>query len=116
MAPTPTHAEWFVTTKPLARVRWSDAHGNTLTTYEAHEVPHAPALVDTFGVVIRQDAIGITIASEVFEAGSFRGVTFIPAAMVVEIQYYHAPRGRRKRQLPDPGPAPSAQVVSGSNA
>lgn len=102
----------------LARVRWSDAHGNTLTTYEAHEVPHAPALVDTFGVIIRHDAVGITIASEVFEAGSFRGVTFVPAGMVVDVQYFHAPRPRRRRghEPSHPGSPPTSTVVPGSNA
>ena len=101
----------------MACIRWSDAHGNAMTTYEAHEVPHAPALVDTFGIIIRQDEIGITIASEVFEAGSFRGVTFIPRGMVVAVQYYHATQqGRRKRQSSDSGPAPSAEVVPGSHA
>lgn len=63
-------------------VSWCDAHGNALSVYESHEIPHAPALVKTYGVLLREDDAGITIANEVFEAGSFRGVTFIPRGMI----------------------------------
>lgn len=69
----------------VVRVKWTDAHGNALSVYESHEVPHAPAIVWTYGVLIREDEIGVTIANEVFEAGSFRGVTFIPRGMIQEI-------------------------------
>ena len=90
----------------LACVRWSDAHGNAMTTYEAHEVPHAPAVVETYGLIIRRDDAGITLANEVFEAGSFRGVTFIPAGMINDVRFYHASRRATK-------PAPVATVLPG---
>ena len=102
-----------MTDRPLACVRWTDAHGNSLTTYEAHEVPHAPAIVQTYGIVIRQDDAGITLACEVFEAGSFRGVTFIPAGMVLEVRYFHAVRPKRARRARS---TPDAPVVSGGDA
>lgn len=88
-----------MTEKPVVCVTWTDAHGNALAVYESHEVPHAPALVKTYGVLLRDDAIGITLANEVFEAGSFRGVTFIPRGMIVPpVETLTRPKKPRKRQ------------------
>lgn len=80
-------------------VTWTDAHGNAMSIYEAHEIPHAPALVRTYGVLLRDDETGVTIANEVFEAGSFRGVTFIPRGMVQEMRDVGRKRGTAKAVL-----------------
>lgn len=77
-------------------VTWNDAHGNAFSVYESHEIPHAPAVVRTYGVLLREDEAGVTIANEVFEAGSFRGVTFIPRGMIKSLEDVHAPRKRKK--------------------
>ena len=92
---------------PLACVRWNDAHGSAMTIYEAHEVPHAPAVVRTFGVVGKQDEVGSTIASELFEAGSFRGATFIPKGMILDVVEYHAVNGTKPRRRAPKTPVPT---------
>jgi hypothetical protein len=102
-----------VTHPKLSCVSWTDAHGNALTTFEAHEVPHAPVVVRTFGVIVKQDDVGITIASEQFETGSFRGVTFVPRGMILDVVVYHAAQVSRPRRRATPAPLPSsgAKVV-----
>lgn len=76
-------------------VAWNDAHGNTFTTYEAHEIPHAPAVVRTYGLLLREDETGVSIANEVFETGGYRGVTFIPKGMIKSIEDVKRPRKRK---------------------
>jgi hypothetical protein len=66
-------------------VTWTDAHGNAFAIYEQHELPHAPAIVKTYGVLLREDEAGVSLANEVFEGGNFRGVTFIPRGMIKEM-------------------------------
>jgi hypothetical protein len=76
-------------------VTWTDAHGNAFSVYESHEIPHCAAAVRTYGVLLREDDTGVSIANEVFEAGSFRGVTFIPRGMIKEVADVHATRKRK---------------------
>lgn len=63
-------------------VTWTDAHGNAFAVYEPHEIPHSPAIVNTYGVLLKEDEAGVSVANEIFEAGGFRGVTFIPRGMI----------------------------------
>ena len=78
-------------------VTWTDAHGNAFAIYEAHELPHAPAIVKTYGVLLREDDAGVSLASEVFEGGNYRGVTFIPKGMIRELlDVGRKPRQRKK--------------------
>ena len=79
-------------------VTWMDAHGNAFAVYEAHEIPHAAAIVRTYGVLLREDEAGVTIANEVFEAGSFRGVTLIPKGMIREVADVSRRSRRRTRE------------------
>ena len=82
-------------------VTWTDAHGNAFAIYEAHELPHAPAIVRTYGVLLREDDAGVSIANEVFEGGNFRGVTFIPKGMIRELtDIGHKPRKRKVSETP----------------
>lgn len=79
-------------------VTWTDAHGNSFAVYEPHEIPHAPAIVKTYGVLMREDEAGVTIGHEVFENGGVRGITFVPKGMIREIvdvgsRRKRAPRG-----------------------
>ena len=80
-------------------VTWTDAHGNAFAIYEAHELPHAPAIVKTYGVLLREDDAGVSLASEVFEGGNYRGVTFIPKGMIRELlDVGRKPRQRKKAE------------------
>jgi hypothetical protein len=69
--------------------------------YESHEIPHAAAAVRTYGVLLKEDDAGVSIANEVFEAGSFRGVTFIPRGMIVSVADVQSPRKRAKKAAVD---------------
>lgn len=74
-------------TKPtLVSLRWTDAHGTATNTYELHELPHKALEIVTYGLLLRDDADGVSIAAEDCGGGCYRGVTFVPAALIVEIK------------------------------
>lgn len=71
---------------PFVRVIWNDAHSPGLNqSYTPSEIPHSPMRVETYGFALRQDKIGVTVANELMEDGSYRGLTFVPPSMLVEI-------------------------------
>jgi len=70
----------------VVAIQWNDAHGTATTLYEAHEIPHAPIVVTSYGLLLRDDATGISIASEQVADGTYRGVTFIPRGMIVSVR------------------------------
>lgn len=80
---------------PLAQVMWDDAHGSATVQYEAHEIPHAPVVITTYGLLLRDDTAGITVAGEFVADGTFRAVTFIPRGMVRKVTLL---RGQKKAQ------------------
>lgn len=85
-----------MTKPPLVALRWRDAHATAGTTaYELHELPHKAAEIVSYGLLLRDDADGVSIASEDAGAGMFRGVTFVPRPMVVDIK--PVKRARKKR-------------------
>jgi hypothetical protein len=65
-------------------VRWADAHGSSTTEYAEHELPHRAAHYTTYGFLLRQDETGLTLATEHSDEHTYRGVSFIPASLVVE--------------------------------
>lgn len=67
----------------LVAVTWRDAHGSDGVFSEKD---HAPVLMTTVGWLLCKDANGVSIANERHEDGSYRGQTFIPAAMVKKIR------------------------------
>lgn len=94
---------------PLVAVQWSDAYVTTSTQFEAHEIPHTPIIVTTYGLLLREDATGVSVASEsVAEgAGSYRGVTFIPRGMILTVRHLATPRRTTPRTTkPTPEAAP----------
>jgi hypothetical protein len=74
--------------KHLIRVEvtWNDAHGNALGEFAQHEIPHAPYVWTTIGYLLREDDNGISLAAEVGETNNFRGVSFIPKAMILKVK------------------------------
>ena len=85
---------------PLVSVRWKDAHATAGTTaYELHELPHKASEILSYGLLLRDDADGISIASEDAGAGMFRGITFVPRALVVEVK--PVTRARKKKAALD---------------
>lgn len=91
--------------KKLVAVTWQDAHGSAVSAYAEHEIPHAAIVVTTYGLVLREDDAGISVANEVCEDGTYRGVTFIPRGMIVKV----APVKRERKKKSNPtSEAPSA--------
>ena len=87
-------------TPPLVALRWNDAHGTATTTYELHELPHKAVEIVTYGLLLRDDDAGISIACEDAGGGCYRGVTFVPRALVVEVKHL---KPVRKKQKPATG-------------
>jgi hypothetical protein len=83
--------------KPLLiALRWKDAHATAATTaYELHELPHKASEIITYGLLLRDDDEGISIASEDAGAGMYRSVTFVPRSLVIE--YKPVKRARKPK-------------------
>jgi hypothetical protein len=72
--------------RAFVAVRWQDAHSSgSVTEYSEHELPHRSAHYTTYGFLLRHDDSGLTLATEHSDEHTYRGVCFVPAAMVVEI-------------------------------
>ena len=74
----------------FALVLWHDAHspaaGDTYTATSISEV-HGSLPVLTAGWVLRDNADGISLAAEWYvDEPDFRGVTYVPRAMIVEVR------------------------------
>ncbi len=70
----------------LVKVTWMDAHGSAVIAYELHEIPHKGIEVASYGLLLRQDDVGVSIASEKCGDSTYRGYTFMPAGMVVRVE------------------------------
>lgn len=69
---------------PVVALRWMDAHGTATNTYETHELPHKALTITTYGLLLRDDAEGVSIAAEDCGGGCYRGVTFVPRVLILE--------------------------------
>lgn len=98
----------YLSDLPLAMVEWADAHGSATGDYTLDEVArdfHKPVVYRNFGLLVQQDTHGITMAAE--QTGEeVRGLSFIPAGMVVEIVLLGRPKRPRAPKPPAP-PAPA---------
>lgn len=91
----------------LVCVIWKDAHGSAANVvYDIDEIPHAPIECESYGLLLKQDEVGVSIASEKVDVDTYRGYSFIPAGMLVSIKPMKKPRKPRKSKLPlnDEGP------------
>ncbi len=92
---------------PLVCVYWLDAHGSAVGTYEIDEIPHAAILVKSYGLLLKEDEKGVSIASEQCDEGVFRGFTFVPKGMIVKIEPVKKVRKRKIETTPSiPSPSP----------
>ncbi len=71
--------------KPLVSVTWLDAHGSATNELEEHELPSQPARYTTYGLLVKDCEAGIVVAAEETPARTYRGWTFIPRGMIVDI-------------------------------
>jgi hypothetical protein len=93
--------------KPFVAIYWADAHSSgSVTEYAEHELPHRSAHYTTYGFLLRDDADGLTLATEHSDEHTYRGVCFIPRAMVVDrmdltLTHKRAPRAARAPVVKD---------------
>jgi hypothetical protein len=99
----------------LVCVTWKDAHGTMGTALSLHEIPHSSIEIKSYGLLLRQDEEGVSIASEICADGTYRGYTFVPKGMLVSVEPVVKPKQARKpklSQLQSPSatePAPAKQ-------
>lgn len=90
-------------TLPMISLRWHDAHSPAAT--EIVNVAnladmHGTLLITTIGWELRNDDTGVTLASEFCGDGDFRGVTFVPKALVAERTELAVKKARVKKVPP----------------
>lgn len=61
---------------------WEDAHYDG-AEYAAEDINHQPVNYVSVGILVRDDDRGFTTATDVSEGGTFRGINFVPAQMIV---------------------------------
>lgn len=91
---------------PLVCAIWDDAHGRATGEYTAEEIVrdlHEPTKIRTFGLLVHDDARGLTIAQEITNPDSgdeptYRGLGFIPRGMLQELIHLGTPKRARKRK------------------
>lgn len=99
----------------LVSVMWRDAFQDAKAQMGPEQIALARSFVFTsYGILVRDDRGQpnvvdplIGIAHEVGEDGCFRGVTFVPLEMLVEVQDLGSGKPRRKRRS---SPVPSTQI------
>ncbi len=83
-------------TPDLVIVTWNDACGSTTLVYN-EERDHKPTVMQTVGWLLKADKEGVSIACESYvEEGvaQWRGHTFIPLGMLVEVKKATTKGGR----------------------
>lgn len=98
--------------KPLVCVHWKDAHGSASQAYTEANIPHSVYPMETYGLLLRDDEAGVSIANETYwddidHERNYRGHTFIPRGMVSKIEVV---RDVKKPKAPPPpsGQSPTA--------
>jgi len=72
--------------KPLVALIWMDAHSPAYETeVTSEEVEHKPMPIVTFGILLKDDTSGVSVASEQTGPDTYRGHTFVPRGMVTSV-------------------------------
>lgn len=87
----------------FAIVTWNDAWGDAVKqVWEVETISHQPLRIHTAGWVVKEDAMGVTLFTDLVENGdgthAFRGHGFIPRGMIVEVKRPGEAPGKRKRK------------------
>lgn len=86
-------------------VLWNDAwiDATEPVTLVDVETKHKPLLVKTFGWLLKEDEVGVTLASERYldntEHDVFRAATFIPKAMIQSVTPVSLAKKRKPKTL-----------------
>ena len=91
---------------PLVLCIWHDANvgGDDAVTLENVAAYHKPTIVHTLGWLLKDDADGVTIVNEFYD-NTYRGRTFVPRPMIVDVIYHKLskfPKPRRPAAPPPP--------------
>ena len=89
-----------VSKRPLARLVWNDAHMSMdeFTMEDVQRDMHRPEQVVTYGLLVQDDAMGVTLAMEEgVTDGKFRHLTFVPRGMVVELVVLSVSKPRARK-------------------
>jgi len=88
--------------KPIVVVRWNDAQSSATHVFKESEDQnfHRPCVMETLGWLLRDDEEGVSVMNEVFseEGLNYRGHTFIPRSLVVEMRVVKKPRQPKPKQ------------------
>ena len=96
-------------TLPLVIVQWADAWTNEMSvTLEDAKASHKPMAVETIGWLLVDDEVGVSLANEHFDDGSYRGRTFILRSMVRSVTVHALAKPRIKQPKPKPRETPVA--------
>lgn len=96
-----------ITFGDLVKVTWADAHGSAANVaYDIDEIPHAAIEVESYGILLKQDMVGVSIASERCDETTYRGYSFIPAGMLISVTRVRT-KGRKRKP-----PALSSKAAS----
>lgn len=87
--------------KRLVKAVWRDAQASSTIAFAEHEIPHAAIEITTVGWLLRQDESGVSIANEYCADATWRGLTYIPAGMLVKLEDVKKARASRTR-VPTP--------------
>ena len=82
---------------PLVIVEWNDAV-NWDSPVSLSDVTgcHRPEVVQTLGWVLKDDEVGISLATEYYDE-SYRGRSFIPRAMIITVTRFALTKPRKKK-------------------
>lgn len=87
---------------PLVIVQWDDAWTNEMgVTVEDVRSSHKPMPVQTIGWLLLDDEVGVSLANEHFDDGSYRGRTFILRSMVRAMTHHTLVKPRQKKPKAD---------------
>lgn len=88
---------------PLVIVEWADAWTDEMgVTAEDVRATHKPMMVRTIGWLLLDDEIGVSLANEHFNDGSYRGRTFILRSMVRTVTPHTLVKPRKPRVKQQP--------------
>ena len=78
---------------------WRDAHASVKEEFSMEEIQSATSYkFKTYGILLRDDRISdikdplVAVAAEIGEDGRYRGVSYIPAEMVISVKVVKANR------------------------
>jgi hypothetical protein len=83
-------------TPALVAVYWDDAHSYS-DELEISELKHHPVTIITYGLLVKDNEMGVTVSNEQTDPHSFRGHTFIPRGLIQKITVI------RKKPFKHPG-------------